>query len=105
MPRDRKHPATGISHDSKFWSRLLDVSERVAVYFPSNTAETLTVVGYYDSVSEANTAARLNAKSNGALPTVTINWWHSTISTIQVGAIRHPDAREDLPSWIDADPL
>jgi hypothetical protein len=82
---------------------VLDGSQRVAVYWQLN-ADEVTVVSYHDTVSAANTAARAAEAANGARPTVAINWFHSTITHVQVGPIPHPDARVALPTWIDAEP-
>jgi len=86
------------------WKDWLDTSEKVAVYWPGSTVGSPTVVGYYDSVSEANTAAAAEVSDAGVYPRVEINWWHSDISHLSADGVQHPDAREDLPSWIDADP-
>jgi hypothetical protein len=104
MPRDRNIPSSGLAYDGKWWSRFLDMSEKVAVYFVTNP-DTLDIIGYYDTVSAANTAAIANVNAEGAYPRVDINWFHSTITHIRVGPIQHPDARVNYPSWIDADPI
>jgi hypothetical protein len=101
MPRNRTYPSTGLSHDSKFWGRVLDISQRVAVYFPTNVVESVNIVGYYSTVSEANTAAYANIKPNGSMPIVRINWWHPDISHYGL----YPNAAEALPTWIDEDPV
>ena len=80
---------------------LFDASQRVVVYWP-DSADSVTVVSYESTVSAANTTAAANAKANGATPRVRINWTHSDISQIPAGPVSHPDAREDLPAWIDA---
>lgn len=100
----RTIPAAGICHDSQRWGRLFDATQRVVVHWPTGS-DAMTIVGYYDSVSAANTAALAVRAANGALPKIEINWWHSTITKIQVGPVAHPDARVDLPSWIDAEPI
>lgn len=107
MPLNRRYPhgAENLSAlDQDRWAKQLSLAEKVAVYWPSEPGS-VTLVGYYSTVSSANTAARAAIKANGALPRVEINWAHSTISHIQAGPAAHPDAREDLPSWIDAEPL
>lgn len=98
----RTIPPTGIQYDRNWWTRLLDLSQKVAVYWPEG-ANSITVVGYYDTVSAANTAA-LGAVSNGQYPRVIINRWHSDFTLIQVGSRSHRDAREDMPAWVDAMP-
>lgn len=102
MPDNRKLPATGLAHDQERFSRLLDGSKKVAVVW-TTAADTLTLVGYYDTVSAANTVSDTAVDAVGAKPSVWINWAHSDISHIPVGPILHPDAREDLPAWLDAD--
>lgn len=100
----RTIPATGISHDQRRLQRLgLDSSQRVAVFWPTGP-DTCTLVGYYSTVSAANTAAAAAVNADGAYPTVFVNWWHSTITFKSVGPILHRDAQTALPSWIDADP-
>lgn len=100
----RTIPSTGLSHDSRYLARCgLDASQKVAVFWVTG-ADAVTLVGYYDTVSEANTAAAAARNSVGAYPRVFVNWWHPDIAHVTVGSIAHPDAREDLPSWIDADP-
>jgi hypothetical protein len=89
--------------DQDWWSATLDSSQKVAVYWPSE-GNTVTVVGYYDTVSAANTAAAAARNALGAYPRVRVNWYHSDISHIASGPVQHPDSREDLPAWIDADP-
>lgn len=66
--------------------------------------ETVTVVGYYDTVSAANTAAAANVKASGEYPKIQINWWHSDITHISCGPEPHRDARVNRPAWMDADP-
>lgn len=105
-PLRRKYPhgekeLAGLDQD--FWAVALDPSQKVAVYWP-DTASSPTVVGYYESVSLANAAAASAVASNGSLPKIAINWAHPDISHIQVGVVAHPDAREDLPDWIDEEP-
>lgn len=89
--------------DADWWSAVLDSTKKVAVYWPSS-ANAVTLVGYYDTVSAANTAAAAAVSAAGAYPHVRINWAHSDISHIACGPVQHPDARESLPAWIDADP-
>ena len=103
MAYKRTLPAKGLCHDSSRFARLFDASQRVVVYWNTDP-DTVEVVGYYNSVSAANTAATANINAQGAKPRVMINWWHSTISKRTVGAIAHPKAEEDLPSWIDEVP-
>lgn len=89
--------------DQDWWSAVLDSSQKVAVYWPTG-ANAVTLVGYYATVSAANTAAAAAVNSVGAYPRVRINWSHPDIAHIAVGPVQHPDAREALPAWIDADP-
>lgn len=104
MPLDRKYPASGISHDSRYLARLgFDSTQKVAVFWVTGF-DTATLVGYYDTVSAANTAATAAKNADGAYPKVFINWWHTDVSHIRCGAVEHPDARESLPAWIDAAP-
>lgn len=104
MPRNRKLPITW-AQDQQWFDRVFDATKKVAVYWVGTTAESVTMVGYYDTVSAANTAAVAN-ETSGVKPRIQINWWHSDITTrAGVPHVRHPDARADLPSWIDADPV
>ncbi len=68
----------------------------------TTAADTVTVESYENTVSAANTARDAAAKANGAKPVVMINWWHSDMKHINVGPKVYMDAREDLPSWVDA---
>ena len=103
MPDNRKLPATGLAHDQARWKDLFSSAEKVVLYWPVS-AGVVTIVSYYSTVSAANTARDAAAKASGAKPVVLINWAHSDISHIPVGPILHPDAREDLPAWIDEEP-
>ena len=96
---DPRHMAT----DQRWFARLFDASERVVVYWPYDGESSVSIVGYYDTVSAANTAAAA-AVDGQRYPKIAINWWHSTITTYPVDSILHPDARVDYPSWIDATP-
>jgi len=89
--------------DQDWFTRVLDISQKVFVYWPAG-GDAVTVVGYYDTVSAANTAAAAAVKANGAYPRVAVNWWHPDIAHISVGPVKHVDAREDLPDWMDAEP-
>jgi hypothetical protein len=99
----RKLPAAGVSYGQTWWRIRFSSSEKVAVYWP-NGPSSVTLVGYYDTVSEANAAALAARNASGAYPRVVINWWHGDVTRIAVGAISHRDARVDLPAWIDEDP-
>jgi hypothetical protein len=99
---ERTIPPTGLSYDRTFWRVMLDSTKRTAVYWRVD-ASTITLVGYYNTVSAANAARRAAVKTNGEMPVVAVNWWHSTITLYPVGAREHPDARVALPSWIDAE--
>lgn len=90
--------------DQDWFARVLDASQKVAVYFPLS-ADTVTVVSYHDTVSAANTAATAAVNSRGAFPRVRINWTHSDIVKRPVGPVQHRKAEVALPAWIDADPL
>ena len=100
MPRNRIIPPTGVASDQERWPRLLDSSQRVALVW-TTAADTVTAT-YYSTVSAANTARTATAKTNGAMGSVMINWWHSDIAHLPAGPFQHPDAREALPAWIDA---
>jgi len=102
VPLNRHLPGTGLASDQVWFAEMFGASTKVAVYWLT-AADTVTIVGTYDTVSAANTAA-LAAKSGQLYPRVAINWWHADIATISVGPHRHPDATEDLPAWVDADP-
>ncbi len=99
---ERSIPPHGLTYAKKWWVNNLNISQKVAVYWPEGP-DSVTVVGYYDTVSSANTAA-LAAVDSGTYPRVAINYWHSTITHIQVGARMHRDATVALPDWIDAQP-
>lgn len=99
----RTLPPRGLAHDQSWWPAMFDISQKVVCYWMVS-ADNPTVVGYYSTVSAANTARDAAEKANGAKPVVSINWTHPDISTIPVGPILHTDAREDLPSWIDEVP-
>lgn len=103
MPHDRTIPATGIAHDQNWFPRMFGADAKVAVYWMTS-ADVVDLVGTYATVSAANTARDTAEKANGAKPAVSVNWTHSDFSTIPAGAIRHPDAREDLPAWYDEEP-
>ncbi len=103
MPDNRTLPARGIAHDQSRFPRLFDASYKVVVYWQTGPDE-VTEVGNYATVSAANTARDAAVKANGAKPSVAINWAHSDMKHINVGAIKHPDAREDLPAWYDEEP-
>lgn len=89
--------------DADRFNRLLDSSQKVAVYWPTG-ADTLTLIGYYSTVGAANAAAAAAVNAVGAYPKVEINWGHSDITKVSVGPVAHPDAGTALPSWIDAAP-
>ena len=100
--KDLSLPQSGIYQASNWWAANLDPAERVAVYYVTD-AETITLVGYYDTVSDGNAAAEALRTAAGVVPTVTINWTHSSITQYQVEHVSHPDGRVALPSWIDAE--
>ena len=107
MPTDRSYPRGGrdqIAQCEDRWKDWFDLSQKVVVYRTGRTVGSPSVVGYYTSVSAANTAAAAEVDDAGAYPRVEINWCHSDISHLSVDGVQHPDAREDLPDWIDADP-
>jgi hypothetical protein len=81
------------------WQKYLDLTEKVAVYWPLS-ATSLTLVGYYDTVSAANTAAASNAKGSGTKPKVAVNFWHADWGDRDGG----PDARSGVPAWYDEEP-
>ena len=90
--------------DQDWWTDSgLDISQRVAVIWP-NTANSPTLVGYYDTVSEANTAAAGEELGGGGRPIVLVNWAHPDIGKVAVGPVMHQDATQDLPDWYDEDP-
>jgi len=103
---DRSYPHGNKKYcaiDSEWFSRVLDSSKKVAVFWLTS-ADTVTLVGYYTSVSAANTAAAAAVNDAGAYPKVMINWAHSDITKMNLGPVPCWDARTDLPSWIDEDP-
>lgn len=99
---DRVIPITGLSYRRNFWRDYLDLTEKVAVYWTVE-ANSITIVAYYDTVGEANTAA-LEAVDGQQYPTVEINWWHTDFTKYKVGARTYRDSQEDLPDWVDANP-
>jgi len=104
MPRDRSLPAYGLADGRAWWQAAgLSLSEKVAVYWQSS-ADTVTLVGYYDTVSAANTAAAGAELAGPRRPRVVINWWHTDITHKTAGPRQHPDASVALPDWIDAEP-
>lgn len=106
MPRNRSYPHGHREHcalGSEWFNRVFDLTKKVAVYWP-NGPDSVTMVGYYDTVSDANTAAAAAIKGNGAYPSVQINYWHSDITAKPAGPDRHRDATADRPAWWDADP-
>lgn len=105
MPLDRSYPhgdQVYAALEQDRFPRLFDSSQKVAVYWLT-AADTVTVVGYYDTVSAANAAALAN-KSGQKYPRVLVNWGHPDIEKRGGGVLQTPDAREDLPSWYDEDP-
>jgi hypothetical protein len=92
-----------VALDADWWTAVLDGSQKVAVYWPTG-ANAVTLVGYYDTVSAANTAAAAAVSAAGAYPRVRVNWSHPDITHVSCGPVQHPDARESLPAWIDAAP-
>lgn len=103
MPLDRKIPAAGIGHGKSIWDRLFPAASKVCVWWPSS-ADSVTIVGSYDTVSAANSAARAARAANGAYPHVSINWWHADFDHISIGPIAHRNAQSEMPAWYDADP-
>lgn len=106
MPNDRTLPP-GWASNERWYKATFDTSERVVVYWP-DAQGSIDVVGYYDSVSEANAAA-LGAISSGRRPRVAVNFWHSTISHVSVPPLQHrkgndADGAIALPSWYDEEP-
>jgi hypothetical protein len=81
------------------WDQWFNSAQRVVVYIITDP-DTVTVLGYYSTVSAANTAA----EAAGTNYHVSINWWHPDFTHISDGVIQHRDARADLPAWFDADP-
>lgn len=103
MPRNRRYPPGGLAYGQDTWNAVFTSTEKVAVYWP-NGPNTVTLVGYYDTVSEGNSAALAAVNDAGMYPHVIVNWWHSDFSHIKVGPIAHRDSREDMPAWYDEDP-
>jgi hypothetical protein len=81
------------------WAQWFNSAQRVVVYIITDP-DTVTVLGYYSTVSAANTAAA----AAGANYHVSVNWWHPDIAHLSAGPLQHRDAREVLPSWYDAEP-
>lgn len=100
---DRTIPETGLASDRDFWRSYLDITKKVAVYWHRG-ANTVEVVGYYETVSAGNAAAEANQNEMGAYPIVRINWSHTSIQHIQVGTVQHPYAQQDIPDWYDEEP-
>ena len=70
--------------------------------------QAVTVVGYYTSVSAANTAATANIDGQRK-PRVAVNFWHEDFTRVVVGGLQHRKANNadgaiDLPSWYDEEP-
>ena len=86
MSYERTIPAAGLAYDRTWWEVNLDLSERVAVFWPISATE-IDIVGYYDTVSEANAAALGAVKTNGAYPVVRVNFFHTSISKVRIGPI------------------
>lgn len=105
---DRTYPHGSLRYaalSQDFWSAHLDISQRVAVYWRGDAGDEPTVVGYYDTVSEAVTARDAAVKPNGSIPSLAINWFHPDTAHLAIGGPEvHADAREDWPSWIDVLP-
>jgi len=111
MPRNRTYPHGAreyIALQRERFAKLFNTSEKVVVYWQLSSAdgvETVDIIDYYDSVTAANTAAAANVKASGEYPHVEINQWHSDVTIMtEAGPAGHRDAREDKPSWWDADP-
>jgi hypothetical protein len=94
---------TGLFYRRTFWERYLDISQKVVVYWPEGPND-VTVVGYYATVSAANTAAVSAKEGASHYPRVEINRWHSSFTFKQIGPKLHRDATVDLPAWYDAQP-
>jgi hypothetical protein len=103
MPLNRKYPRTGLSSGETWWNTRFSSGEKVAVWWPSGP-NSVTVVGYYDTVSAGNAAAVANRSASGAYPHVLVNFYHPDFSRKSIGAISHRLAQEDFPSWYDEDP-
>jgi len=98
MGYERTMPDNVPFSAKRWFSSAFDASKKVVVYWPVS-AGTVTVVGYYESVSLANAAA-LAAKSGQRFPRVLINWGHVDFYKLY----GNRDQREDLPDWLDEDP-
>ena len=104
----RTIPAAGLAAEQDWWStHSLDTTQKVVVYWPDT--DDLTLVGYYDTVSEAKAAATANINGQRK-PWVKINWGHIDITHYSVGAVQHrrasnADGAIALPDWIDDDPM
>lgn len=106
MPRDRKYPGDSIQNCAtlrKWYEKRFSSTEKTAVYWPE-AADSVTIVGYYDTVSEANAAALAEQTDSGARPNVAVNFWHGDWSRTSVGAMSHRVSTDDLPAWYDEDP-
>ena len=103
MPLNRKYPKTGLGYYRTWWDNVFSSAEKVAVWWP-NGPNSVTLVGYYDTVSAGNAAAVTNQNASGAYPHVSVNWFHSDFQRKSVGAISHRLAQEDFPNWYDEDP-
>lgn len=91
-----------IALGQDIFARWFDSTQKVVVYWVT-APETPDIVGYYDTVSAANVAAAA-AETSGLFPKMEVNWWHEDMPQLPVGPVLHPDGREDLPGWYDADP-
>ena len=107
MPKKRNYPHgdRGLCALGGDWfARVFDASKKVAVYWP-NGPDSVTMVGYYDTVSDGNAAALAAVKGNGSYPSVQINYWHADITEHKdAGPDRNRDATADRPAWWDVDP-
>lgn len=103
MPLNRKYPETGLNSGKVWWDRRFSSSEKVAVWWPSS-ADNVTLVGYYDTVSSGNAAAVANVSASVAYPHVSVNWYHPDFERKSIGPISHRLAQEDFPAWYDEDP-
>lgn len=99
------HGEKELSAEQQDWivAAGLDISQRVIVYWP-NTANSPTLVGYYDTVSDANAASLAAMNAGGGRPVVLVNWAHPDFTHKQLGPVAHLDATADLPAWYDEDP-
>lgn len=100
---ERTIPETGLASDRDFWKTYLDLSKKVAVYWHRG-ANTVDLIGYFETVSAGNSAAEANQNVMGAYPIVRINWNHTSIEHIQVGTVQYPYAQQEVPAWLDEDP-